>query len=88
MGLKVKLVGTVGNRDGLGARVTVRAGDRSYVQVNDRKSGYLGQSSLPLYFGLADATRVDEVHVKWLSGAKQKLGPVEANQAIEISESK
>jgi enediyne biosynthesis protein E4 len=43
------------NRDGLGAFVRVTSGGRTLMKYNDGKSGYLSQSSLPLYFGLGDA---------------------------------
>ena len=49
--LKVKLVGTRSNRDGLGAIVSLTAGGRQ-TQQHDGKSGYLSLSSFPLYFGL------------------------------------
>ena len=55
--LKVALVGTVSNRNGLGATVRVSAGGRVLTQWNDGKSGYLSQSVLPLYFGLGDDGR-------------------------------
>ena len=74
--LAVRLVGTESNRDGLGASVTVRAGGRSYVKVHDGQSGYLSQSSMPLYFGLADADQVEEIVVAWPSGRRQVVtGP-------------
>jgi hypothetical protein len=71
--LEVKLVGTRSNRDALGARVTVRAGARELVKVHDGKSGYLSQSSLPLYFGLGDAERVDRITVEWPAGGTQEV---------------
>ena len=37
--LKVHLTGTKSNRDGLGARVTVRAGSATYTKVHDGQSG-------------------------------------------------
>ena len=52
--LKIDLQGTRSNRDGLGARVTVRTTDgRQLTRAQDGKSGYLSQSDLPLYFGLS-----------------------------------
>lgn len=69
--LRIKLNGSVSNRDGLGARVTVSAGKQRYTQVHDGKSGYLSQSALPLYFGLGDATAVDQVEIRWPSGRVQ-----------------
>ncbi len=68
--LEVELIGTRSSREALGAVVQVRTGDRVQTRLNDGKSGYLSQSSLPLYFGLGDATVVDEVRVLWPSGAK------------------
>lgn len=69
--LKVKLVGTRSNRDGLGATVTVRADGLRRMQYHDGKSGYLSQSSMPLYFGLGTATHLDQVEVQWPSGTRQ-----------------
>src|SRR5438552_434023 len=46
--LKIKLVGTASNRDGLGTTVKVFAGSNVYTRYHDGKSGYLSQSSLPL----------------------------------------
>ena len=71
--LKIKLVGTASNRDGLGATVKVRSGSMTCTRYCDGKSGYLSQSSMPLYFGLGDATKVDSIEVLWPSGKKQIL---------------
>ena len=85
--LKVKLIGTASNRDGLGAKVTVRAGSQSYTKVHDGQSGYLSQSLYPLYFGLDDADTIDRIEVLWPSGRKQLVaGPVEVNALIEVKE--
>ena len=85
--LKIKLIGTVSNRDGLGATVRVKAGGRSYTQYHDGKSGYISQSSLPLYFGLSDATKVDGVEITWPSGARQSIvSDIGINRLVEIKE--
>ena len=85
--LKVKPIGTNSNRDGLGAKVTVTAGPKSYVKVHDGQSGYLSQSQYPLYFGLDDADNVDRIDVLWPSGKRQVVtGPLDSNQLIEIAE--
>ena len=87
--LKVKLTGTRSNRDGLGATVRVTSGGHTFMKFNDGKSGYLSQSSLPLYFGLGDATKVEQVEVDWPSGQKQtvKTG-LQVNQVLSITETK
>jgi hypothetical protein len=85
--VKIKLVGVRSNRDGLGATVTVHAVKQTLTQFCDGKSGYLSQSSMPLYFGLGDADRIDRIEVRWPSGKKhllQKDLPV--NTLIAIKE--
>jgi cytochrome oxidase Cu insertion factor (SCO1/SenC/PrrC family) len=85
--VKLALVGSRSNRDGLGATVRVRIGDRTLHQVQDGKSGYLSQSSQPLYFGLGEAATIDRIEVDWPSGARQVLeGPLEVNRLIRIEE--
>lgn len=87
--LKIKLVGTVSNRDGLGATVRVHCGPATYLRYHDGKSGYLAQSSMPLYFGLADAVKADSVDVTWPSGRKQKVSEgIPANGLVVITEPK
>jgi len=67
---KVALVGHQSNRDALGALVRVIAGDLTVTRVHDGKSGYLSQSSMPLYFGLGKHTEIDRIEVEWPAGGK------------------
>jgi hypothetical protein len=86
--LKVRLRGTRSNREGLGAQVTVVLPDgRRMVKLLDGKSGYLSQSDLPLYFGLADADHAGSIDVLWPSGRHQSVaGPLKSGQTIEVVE--
>jgi cytochrome oxidase Cu insertion factor (SCO1/SenC/PrrC family) len=85
--LKVSLVGTSSNRDGLGAKVRVRCGGRLYTRVHDGKLGHLSQGIAPLYFGLGEADSVDRIEVDWPSGRRQALdGPFAANSLVEVVE--
>jgi hypothetical protein len=70
--LKLKLVGTVSNRDGLGTTVKVHCGSKTYTRFHDGKSGYLSQSSMPLYFGLDTESKIDRIEILWPSGKRQK----------------
>lgn len=69
--LKVTLAGSKSNRAGFGSTVKLRAGNRSWTQYHDGKSGYLAQSNLPLYFGLGDVDKLDSIEVLWASGRRQ-----------------
>lgn len=86
--LSVRLHGVRGNRQGLGAEVTlVLADKRRVLKVLDGKSGYLSQSDLPLYFGLAAADHADHLEVRWRSGKVQIVaGPLAAGKTIEVTE--
>jgi enediyne biosynthesis protein E4 len=85
--LKIKLFGRTSNRNGLGAKVSVLTAGKRQMQINDGKSGYLAQSSIPMYFGLGTATKVDAVEVQWPSGIIQRTqAQVEPNQTLTLSE--
>jgi len=86
--LKVWLRGTESNRQGLGAQVTVvLTGGRRILKVHDGKSGYLSQSDLPLYFGLADADHATAIEVRWPSGRRQTVaGPIISGRTIDVVE--
>jgi hypothetical protein len=56
-------------------------------RYHDGKSGYLSQSSMPLYVGLGDAETVDRIVVTWPTGTEQAVeGPFELGSTVEIVE--
>jgi enediyne biosynthesis protein E4 len=87
--LRVKLVGTRSNRDGIGARVTVTtsSGTRLFRMVKTGSS-YASQSELPLTFGLGtpQAGRTVGLEIVWPSGQKDSLSKIGANQFITVKE--
>jgi enediyne biosynthesis protein E4 len=86
--IKIKLRGVKSNRDALGARVTVTSGSLTQTQVHDGQSGYLSQSSIPLYFGLGEMKKIDAIEVRWPSGDQTKLTQdLKINGILEIMES-
>lgn len=84
--LEVKLVGTRSNRDAVGARVTVTAGDKRQMREVRTGSAYLSASSLVQHFGLGAVDRVDEVEVRWPSGEVTLLFGLEADQHLMLRE--
>jgi hypothetical protein len=66
--LKVRLVGTKSNRDGIGAVVEVEAGGVKQRAERTAGSGYLSQDDWRLHFGLGAATKADKITVVWPSG--------------------
>jgi hypothetical protein len=82
--LRVALVGRTSNRNALGARVTVRAGD--LVMIREVKSGlsYLSQGDLEVHFGLGGAAMADSVEIRWPSGARQERRSVASGRILVV----
>ena len=89
--LRLKTVGTRSNRDGIGAKVTVKTnnGMRLFAMVKTGSS-YLSQSELPLTFGLGkpDPGKIMSVEILWPSGQKDTIPNVKPNQFITVKEGK
>jgi hypothetical protein len=85
--LRLKLVGTKSNRDGIGAHV--RIWSNGSIRSRTVKSGgsYLSQSELPVTFGLGANDKADRVVVHWPSGATQEWKNVHAGN-YELVEGK
>lgn len=86
--LEILLVGTKSNRDAVGARVKVTAGD--LVLYGQRKGGMSYQSAQDprLHFGLGVQQKIDAIEVRWPSGATTKLSDAPSDQIITIEEGK
>ena len=84
--LEILLVGTQSNRDGVGARLKVSAGD--LILYDQRKGGMSYQSAQDprLHFGLGQHSTVDAVEILWPSGTTTKLASLESNRIIAIKE--
>jgi enediyne biosynthesis protein E4 len=86
--LRIKLVGTKSNRDGIGAVVRISAGSDKQWKMLSSGSSYLAQSELVLTFGLAAQTKADSVEIQWPSGQVDKLSNVNAGQTVTVQEGK
>jgi hypothetical protein len=84
--LVINTVGTVSNRDGVGARVMVEAGGKTQIREVSAGGSNKSQSMLPVHFGLGKADMVDSIEVRWPSGTAQTLEGVAPNQTITIVE--
>jgi enediyne biosynthesis protein E4 len=86
--LQLFLIGTRSNRDAVGARVKVTAGD--LILYNERKGGMSYQSAQDprLHFGLGQCSTVDQIEIKWPSGELTSLKNLKSNQILAIEEGK
>jgi enediyne biosynthesis protein E4 len=86
--LRVKLVGTKSNRDGMGAAVRVTTADGTQTQMLRSGSSYLSASELVLTFGVGQQSKVDSVEIRWPSGQVDRLSNVNAGQTVTVAEGK
>ena len=86
--LRVKLVGTKSNRDGIGTVVRVTTGGEMQSQMMRSGSSYLSASELVLTFGFGQRERAEVVEIRWPSGQVDKLANVDAGQTITLTEGK
>lgn len=85
--LRVQLVGTASNRDGIGARVEVVLGDGARLwRLVKTGSSYASQSELPVTFGLGAVAVAESVRVVWPSGQVDTGTRLVANQRITFRE--
>jgi hypothetical protein len=84
--LEIFLIGTKSNRDGVGARLKVVAGD--LILYDQKKGGMSYQSAQDprLHFGLGHRSNVESVEILWPSGAVTKLTNLKSNQIIAAKE--
>ncbi|CAN5505748.1 CRTAC1 family protein [soil metagenome] len=71
--LGLQLVGTLSNRDAIGAHVTLIGTKRRWVDEIRSGSSYNSSSDLRLHFGLGDETAVSAIQVRWPSGKSEEF---------------
>lgn len=88
--LKLQLEGVSSNKNAIGARVQARAVINGVAtwQLRDiqAQTGYAGQNSMVVHFGLGDAATVDSLIIHWPAGNRQIFTDIDANQKLEVVE--
>lgn len=84
--IELKLEGTSGNRDAIGARIDITTGEFNQMREVDGGNGYASQSSRRVHFGLASAEIIDKLQIRWPGGLVQILEDIDCNQILTIKE--
>ena len=84
--IQVRLEGTLGNLDAVGAQVTVVAGNLAQVAEVHSGRGYQSDWGSRLHFGLGGRSRVDRIEVRWIGGRTDVLEGIDADQLLVIPE--
>ena len=83
--LKIKAVGSVSNRQGIGAKIEMTAGGITQRQFVRTGVGFLAAHDTRVHFGLGSSTIAD-LKVTWPSGQVQHLHNVSADQIFTVTE--
>ena len=84
--IQITTIGSLSNRDGIGARISIDAGGKKQIREIRAGSSQMGQDMAGAHFGLGSAESVDSMTITWPSGKMQVLTDVSANQRLTISE--
>ncbi len=84
--VRLKLVGTKGNRDAIGAWVKVRVGNQILSRQVMAAKSYLSQSELPVTVGIGRATKVEEISVVWPGKTIQKVTNWRLNDTTVVTQ--
>ncbi len=84
--LKIRLVGTLSNRDGIGAMVRVETRGSIQIRQLTLSSGFMSANEPRIFVGLGDVERVDRLTVEWPSGVSQTFVDLVADCLYTITE--
>ena len=81
-----KTIGTKSNRDGIGARITVKAGTRTFVDEVRSGSSYISNNDMRVHFGLGTTAKIDSVEVRWPTGLTEFFDGLEVDKIHILKE--
>ena len=81
-----RTIGGKSNRDGIGARIRVKAGARILLDEVRSGSSYISNNDMRVHFGLGAATKIDWVEVRWPSGLLEHFDSVSVDSLHTLRE--
>ncbi len=76
----------VSNRDGIGARIRIKAGGRTQVRDVRSSASYLSANPMEVHFGLGKADSVEEIEIQWPSGVVDRVEHPAVDRIVVIEE--
>ncbi len=84
--LQVELVGTVSEREAIGARIEVESGDQRWVSWQIAGDGYMCTNEPLIHLGLGSQKVIDRLTVHWPASESQVFENVSVNQRYLLVE--
>src|SRR5438094_227252 len=82
----IRVIGTKSNRDGIGARVSVKVGARTLVDEVRSGSSYDSNNDMRLHFGLGTAAKIEWVQIRWPNGSTERFSDVKVDTIDTLTE--
>jgi hypothetical protein len=86
--IQFRLIGTGVNREAVGTRVVLTAGDLTQTAEVHSGRGYQSHHGTRLHFGLGRQDRVDRIEIRWLGGDVEVMQDVAADQLLTVIENR
>lgn len=84
--LAVELVGTVSNRDAVGARLILHTGEGDLVRQIKGGASYLSTNDHRVYWGFPKETTVDKLTIHWPGGTSQEVDITETGRVLTVTQ--
>lgn len=82
----IKTIGTKSNRDGIGAKISLKAGSRVLVDEVRSGSSYISNSDMRVHFGLGSIGKIDWVQIRWPSGLIERFDDSAVDKILTLRE--
>ncbi|MCZ6650043.1 MAG: ASPIC/UnbV domain-containing protein, partial [Acidobacteria bacterium] len=80
--------GSVSNRSGYGARITMKAGGKRQVSEVHAARSYQSSSDKTVHFGLGEAVNVESLCIRWPSGRTESFAVDGVDRLLNVVEGK
>jgi enediyne biosynthesis protein E4 len=84
--IAIRTVGIKSNRDGIGAKIRIKAGDRIMVDEVRSGSSYDSNNDMRVHFGLGGSEHVEWVEIRWPSGLTERFSSVRVDAVQTLKE--
>jgi hypothetical protein len=84
--IAIRTAGIKSNRDGIGAKIRIKAGDRIMVDEVRSGSSYDSNNDMRVHFGLGGSEHVEWVEIRWPSGLTERFSSVRVDAVQTLKE--
>lgn len=74
------------NRDGIGARVTLKAGELQLMREQRAGEGFAAQNSATMLIGVGTASQIENLTIQWPAGGKQTESNIPVGSLVTVYE--